>query len=74
MFYNQRPYIYMGVGAIGLLMGKESKLALICGLVLVGCGVFVFFMRKTHQEQKNQLNARHSQLTKDLQNKKKEQL
>jgi hypothetical protein len=60
----------MGIGAVGLLMGKESKLALVCGIVLMGCGVFVYFMRKSHQDQKDQLNARHSQLSKDIQNKK----
>lgn len=71
MFYNQRPYIYMGIGVIGLLMGKESKLALVCGLVLLGCGLFVFYMRKAHQDQKNDLNIRHAQLTKELQKKNK---
>lgn len=70
MLYNQRPYIYMGIGVVGLLMGKHSKLALICGLILFGCGIFVYFMRKTHKEQKDQLNARHAQLTKDFQDKK----
>ncbi len=70
MLYNQRPYIYMGIGVIGLLMGRESKLALVCGIVLLGCGGFVYFMRKTHQEQKSELDARHSQLTKEIQKKK----
>lgn len=74
MFYEQRPYIYMGIGIIGLFLGKDSKLAMICGLVLFGCGAFVFYMRKTHQDQKDQLNAKHSQLTKDFQNNKKNRL
>lgn len=70
MFYNQRPFIYMGVGIVGLFLGKESKLALICGIVLLGCGAFVLFMRKAHQGQKEDLNVRHSHLTKEIQRKK----
>jgi hypothetical protein len=70
MLYRQRPYIYVIFGIVGLSMAKQSKMAAICGLVLVGCGLLVFFMRKSHQEETEKLNVKHHQLSKEIQKKK----
>jgi hypothetical protein len=70
MIYRLRPYIYLVIGVIGLILGKDSKLALVSGLVLVGCGIAVIFMRKSYQEENQRLNIRHAQLSKEIEKKK----
>jgi pyrimidine operon attenuation protein/uracil phosphoribosyltransferase len=72
MFYKQRPYIYAGIGAFGLYFGRQfnSKLAVLSGLVLVACGLIIFFMRKDHQAEKEKLSVKHTQLSKEIQKKK----
>lgn len=66
MFYNQRPYIYAVLGIIGLLFSKQSKLAGICGLILLACAYIVYEMRKSNQKIQDEFDEKHSALTEKI--------
>ena len=68
MFYKQRPYIYVGIGVVSLIVYRQfhSKIALISGFILIICGALVYLFRKSHQEQREKLQSHHDKLTKEI--------
>ena len=69
MFYEQRPVIYAVAGVIGLLYARQSKLALVSGLVLLVCAGLVYYARKANRERNDIAQAGHDELSKHLENK-----
>ena len=63
LFYNERPYIYAFLGIVGFAFAKQSKLALVCGLVLLACSFIVFKLRKRYQIRQAELLKKHGSLT-----------
>lgn len=64
LFYKQRPYIYAGLAFIALFFARNSKLALICGVVLLICSYLVFEMRKKYQEKLAMIKRREAETAK----------
>ena len=69
MFYQQRPYIYAFLGIFSLILANGSRIAQVSGVVMLLCAAYVYFMRSKHQEMKDKVDKKHSQLTQDIQNK-----
>ena len=64
LFYKQRPYIYAALAFIALFFARNSKLALICGVVLLICSYLVFEMRKKYQEKQAMIKRREAEMAK----------
>jgi hypothetical protein len=48
--YEQRPFIYMGLGVITLAFGKSSRVALGSGILLILIGCYVYVLRKEYRK------------------------
>lgn len=70
IFYKQRPYIYMAIAVIGFFLSQRSKLAFVCGLVLVICGFIILELRNRYQEKQHQLELQRRAM--ELKRKKEE--
>lgn len=53
--YKYRPTIYVVVALIAFYFAKNSKIAIISGLVLLFCGLIIYIMRKSYQENQQKL-------------------
>ena len=62
IFYKQRPYIYAFLGILTFSFAKKSKLALVCGVILLFCSHLVFRMRKKYQERLALIKAKEKSL------------
>jgi hypothetical protein len=62
-FYNERPYIYIGIGFIGILFSGKSKIGIFSCLVLVACGAYILYLRHTNKERMDNLKHLHSKLS-----------
>ncbi len=62
-FYEERPYAYAVIGGIALLFSKNSQLAMISGIILVSCAVFILFLRKLHRSRLSEVNKKHQQFS-----------
>lgn len=62
-FYNERPYIYIAIGLLGIFFSDKSKIGIFSALVLVGCGVYILYLRHTNKERMQHLKGLHSKLS-----------
>ncbi len=62
IFYKQRPYIYGFLGILAFAFARKSKLALLCGVVLLVCSYLVFEMRKKYQARQALIKAKEKNL------------
>lgn len=58
LFYKQRPYIYAFLGIVAFAFARRSKLAFLCGVVLLICSYAVFEMRRVYQEKQALLKSK----------------
>lgn len=65
LFYKQRPYIYAALAMIALFFARKSKLALICGVILLICSYAVFEMRKRYQEKQAAMKRKEEEMAKN---------
>ena len=68
-FYNERPYIYIVVGIIGMFFSGKSKIGIFSSLVLVACGAYIAYLRHTNKERMDNLKNLHSKLSQQQQDK-----
>lgn len=64
LFYKQRPYIYAALAIVALFFARKSKLALVCGVILLVCSYAVFEMRKKYQEKQALMKLKEAEMTK----------
>jgi hypothetical protein len=62
-FYNERPYIYIAIGIIGIIFSGKSKIGILSALILVGCGVYIAYLRHINKERMDNLKHLHSKLS-----------
>lgn len=62
-FYNERPYIYIAIGLIGIFFSGKSKIGILSCLILVGCGAYIAYLRHTNKERMDNLKNLHSKLS-----------
>lgn len=68
-FYNERPYIYIVIGLLGIFFSGKSKIGIFSALILVACGTYIAYLRHTNKERMQNLKNLHSKLSQQQQDK-----